>query len=167
MRDQSGMKIEEAAPRLDMSTSTLSRVETGCAGAGVHLVRSMMDLYDHYDETLLDLAREARKRGWWQAYGIRAQGYIGMETEAAVVRDSQVMNIPGLLQTEAYMRAMFRTGLVCRSAKQMENDVAARLIRQDRLTDADGPLDLVAIVDEAALHRMVGGRMSCAASSGR
>lgn len=158
MRERSGWRFGDAARKLDLSTSTLSRVENGQSAPDVHLVRSMMDLYDGYDDTLLDLAREARKRGWWQAYGIADQGYIGMETEAAVALTSQVINVPGLLQTPDYMRALFAAGLLRRGEKQRENDIAARLIRQERLTDGENPLEVAAIVDEAALHRTVGGQ---------
>lgn len=40
----------------------------------------------------------------------------------------------------------------------MENDVAARKIRQCRLQSHDEPLHLTAVVDEAALRRPIGGR---------
>jgi transcriptional regulator with XRE-family HTH domain len=157
MRERTRMTIEEAAKRLDLSTSTLSRVEKGESAANVHLVRSMMDLYDHYDEALIPLAREARKRGWWQAYGIAAMGYVGMETEAAVVRNHEIIYVPGLLQTADYARALLRSGKPTRTDQQLENQVQVRTIRQERLTDPESPLELAAIVDEAALHRMVGG----------
>jgi transcriptional regulator with XRE-family HTH domain len=49
LREQSGMTLDEAAPRLDKTRSALSRVETGKTRADVHLVRSMMDLSDHSD----------------------------------------------------------------------------------------------------------------------
>lgn len=80
-----------------------------------------------------------------------------METEAAVEFELSVVYIPGLLQTEAYMRALFSTGKVQRTRERLANDVAARLHRQRRLLDEEFPLELVAIVDEAALRKRVGG----------
>src|SRR5215468_8355530 len=61
LRDRAGLSLEEAARRLDKTRSTLGRIEQGKTRADVHLVRSMMDVYDVRDDTLIDLAREAAK----------------------------------------------------------------------------------------------------------
>jgi hypothetical protein len=120
----------------------------------VHLVRTMMDVYDVRDDSLLDLAREAARKGWWHTYNQR-RGYIEWETEACEALDLQLLFIPGLLQTEEYMRILFRSHR--RTGVQVENDVAARLYRQRRLTDREAPLELVAIIDESALRWPIGG----------
>lgn len=157
MREQAGLTLEEAAPKLDKTRSALGRIETGATKADVHLIRSMMDIYDHYDPDLVDLVREANRPGWWTKYNIEDMGYISMETEAAAVLEFSIVNIPGLLQTEGYMRALFAARNTLRSREQQANDVAARLHRERRLTDEEFPLELVAIIDEAALRRKVGG----------
>ncbi|MGE3288285.1 MAG: helix-turn-helix domain-containing protein [Pseudonocardia sp.] len=160
LREAAGLTLEEAAPRLDFSDSTLSRIENAQQGANVHAVKSMLDLYDAGDrwEELLTLARESRQRGWWQAYGLSERAsYIGFETEASRVRDFTVSYLPGLLQTADYARAMFAAGMVWDRGQALENAVAVRTIRQERLTDPEHPLHLEAIVDEAALRRPVGG----------
>ncbi|SMD26463.1 helix-turn-helix domain-containing protein [Kibdelosporangium aridum] len=61
MREAAHLRLEVAAPKLDKSRSALHRVETGETKANVHLVRSMMDLYDTYDPTLLDEVRKANQ----------------------------------------------------------------------------------------------------------
>jgi len=157
MREQSGLTLEDAASKLDKTRSSLHRIETGATKADVHLIRSMMDIYDHYDPDLVDLVREANRPGWWTKYKIDAGGYISTETEASTVFEFTIVNIPGLLQTEAYMYALFGARTVRQSREQLPNAVAARLHRQRRLTDEEFPLRLVAIVDEAALRRKVGG----------
>ncbi len=157
LREKSGLTQETAASELDMSKSALSRKENGDAATSVHEARSMMDLYDIYDPELLDLARAAREKGWWRAYGIEDRCYVDLETEARTVREMSLMYIPGLIQTEEYLRALFRTDQSSRSREHLENDVAVRLIRQQRLTDSDDPFELIALVDEAALHRPIGG----------
>jgi DNA-binding XRE family transcriptional regulator len=157
MREDADMTLAEAAPLLDKTRSALGRIENAETVADVHLVRSMMDLYDQRDPDLLDLVRQAVRPGWWVAYGIRDRGFIGLETEASTSLDSQLMYVPGLLQTEAYMRAVFSTGKLKRSANRLENDVTARLIRQARLTDEQSPLSLTAIIDEAVLRKPIGG----------
>ncbi|MBC8092531.1 MAG: helix-turn-helix domain-containing protein [Pseudonocardia sp.] len=159
LREASGLTLEAAAPRLDFSISTLSRIETAQQGVNVHGVKSMLDLYDAGDrwDELLTLARAARQRGWWQHYGLGSNSYVGFETEASRVRDFTTGYVPGLLQTADYARAMISAGLVWDAPATLENAVTVRTIRQERLIDADDPLQLDAIVDEAVLHRPVGG----------
>lgn len=102
------------------------------------------------------MSRLAAKNGWWRQYGIEHMGCVDAETEATDVLEFSGLNVPGLLQTEAYTRAQLSAGAP-RSAKRLENNVQVRLIRQQRLTDEQHPLRLSAIIDEAALHRQVGG----------
>lgn len=157
MRLRKRLTLEQAAELLDMNRTSLNRIEKGEYRATVHLIRSMMDLYDDWMEDLVDQAREALKPGWFSQYSLTDWGYVDVETEAVEVHQFCGLNLPGLLQTEPYMRALFAQGLVPRTAKKLADDVAVRLIRQERLTDEENPLDLVAIVDEAALRRRVGG----------
>ncbi|HEV2780091.1 MAG TPA: helix-turn-helix transcriptional regulator [Actinophytocola sp.] len=157
MRDAAGLTLEEASARLDKTRSSLHRIETGATRADVHLIRSMMDLYDQWEEGLIDQVREANKPQWFRNYGVDELGYIDVETHARQVREFGVLNPPGLLQTEAYVRALLSSSRRKRTKQQIDNEVEVRLIRQRRLTDEENPLELVAIVDEAALRREVGG----------
>ena len=101
---------------------------------------------------LLDLARAAKEKGWWRAYGIEDRGYVDLETEACTVRELSLMHIPGLLQTEEYMRAVISSGRLKLTKKRLENDVTVRLIRQQRLTDGEHPLHLTAIDPTGSIH---------------
>jgi hypothetical protein len=143
---------------LEWSVSKLSRIERAKQMVDVHGVRAMLDLYgltcDQW-EPIVDLAREARQKGWWRAYGIPDRGYVELETAASSVRDFQLAHVPGLLQTADYARALFRVSQLRRTEDQIERLIAARMVRQQRLTD-DDPLELCAIVDEAVLRRPVG-----------
>jgi DNA-binding XRE family transcriptional regulator len=157
MRIRAKMTLDDAATALDKARSTLHRVEQGETRADIHLVRSMMDLYDQYDPDLIEQTRRAAKPGWWVSYGIQDLGYIDVETEASLVREFCLAYIPGLLQTEEYMRALFEAGRLQRSGREFENQVKVRLIRQLRLTDSEDPLELVALIDEGVLRKEVGG----------
>ncbi|WP_263250162.1 helix-turn-helix domain-containing protein [Saccharopolyspora rosea] len=158
LREASGLTQEAAAAGLDMSTSALSRKETGEVATSVHEVRSMMDLYDVYDPDLLDLARAAKQRGWWRAYGIEDRKYPDLETEASEVREFALAFIPGLFQTADYMRAVFRCGNPGCTDEFIENAVALRKARAERINGTDvPPLDYSAVIDESALRRPVGG----------
>ncbi len=117
----------------------------------------MMDLYDRFENDLLDAVRAALKPSWFTTYDVRDMGYTDAETEADRVWDYPGMHLPGLLHTEAYIRALFGHAQRRRSAEQVDNDLAVRLIRQQRLTSEDDPLELVALIDEAALTREIGG----------
>lgn len=157
LRESAGLTLEAAAPKLDLSRSSLFRVESGETRATVHLVRSMMDLYDRFEADLLDAVRAALKPSWFTAYGVLDMGYTDAETEADRVWDYPGMHLPGLLHTEAYIRALFGHVHRRRSAEQVDSQVAVRRIRQQRLTSEDDPLELVALIDEAALTREIGG----------
>jgi DNA-binding XRE family transcriptional regulator len=158
MRENAQLTLAEAAPRLHKTRSALGRIEKGETAADIHLVRSMMDLYDQYDEHLEGMVKEAMVPGWWIPYGIKDRGFIGLETEADRSLEWSLVYVPGLLQTEDYMRAVFSNGNVRWTKKMRENHIVARTIRQERLTDEDAPLTLAAVIDESALRKPVGGK---------
>lgn len=73
LREEAGLTLEEAAPKLDFSVSKLSRVENAQILIDVHWVRGMLDLYDVGGDRwteLVELAQEANQPGWWKAYGL-------------------------------------------------------------------------------------------------
>ena len=160
LREQSGLTLEQAAPKLDFSVSKLSRIENAQVVIDVHWVKSMLDVYDvggaRWNE-LLDLAREAQRPGWWRAYGLGNNSYIAFETEAVRIQDFTPLYVPGLLQTAEYARALMIAVPVRRTPEQLEQEIAARMHRQHRLASPEDPLRLVAVVDESVLHRPVGG----------
>jgi hypothetical protein len=158
LRVHAGLTIEAAAPLLDFSASKLSRIENAHQGVDVHIVRSMLDLFDVRGDQwgeILQLTREASTKGWWRAFGLDDKGYVPLEAEASTVRDFTVTYVPGLLQTADYARALFEAALRRRSSQVLERDVTVRMIRQERLTSADRPLELFAVIEEAALRRPV------------
>jgi transcriptional regulator with XRE-family HTH domain len=160
LREAAGLTLEQAAPKLDFSVSKLCRIENAQVVIDVHWVKSMLDVYDvggaRWTE-LVDLAREATQPGWWRAYGLGNNSYIAFETEAVCIEDFTPTYVPGLMQTADYARALMVAVPIRRTAEQLDNEVAARMYRQQRLTSAANPLKLVAVVDESALHRPVGG----------
>jgi transcriptional regulator with XRE-family HTH domain len=161
LRVHAGLTIEAAAPLLDFSASKLSRIENAHQGVDVHIVRSMLDLFDVGGDRwteILELTREASEKGWWRAYGLDDRGYIPLEADASTVREFAASFVPGLLQTADYARVLFETSLRPRSAEILERDVKVRMIRQERLVSAERPLELLAVIEEAALHRVLGGR---------
>ena len=157
MREAAGFTIKDAAIRLEKARTSLVRIEKGEYLTDVHLVKSMMDLYDHWDENLLDLTRDALKPSWVAAYGIKDFGYIDVETEASRVRNYAGMHLPGLLHADPYIRALFEQTHRGRSLEELASAFKVRSIRRERLRAEEAPLEFVAIIDEAALRREIGG----------
>jgi len=160
LREAAGLTIEEVAEKLECSASKVSRIETGRVGAGPRDVRDMLGLYGvdsaQVDE-LVQLAREARRKAWWTAYGDVVPGpYVGLEAEAESVRTYQALLIPGLLQSEGYIRALIRQVSLDVSDEEVDRRVQVRAARQALLVE-DDPLTLWVVLDEAALRRLVGG----------
>ena len=160
LREVAGLTIEEVGERLECSASKISRIETARVGVTPRDVRDMLDAYGA-DPALIDelvqLAREARRKGWWDEYGDIAPGrYIGFEADAESVRTYQGLMIPGLLQCEAYTRALIREVLPSASPAEVDRRVNLRNARQALLHEED-PLCLQVVIDEAALRRLVGG----------
>ena len=163
LREAARLTCEEVAERLECSASKISRVETGRVSVSPRDVRDMLEIYgvtEDQRESLVQLARESRQKGWWHAYGDSVQPhfatYLGLESAASEIRIYEVNLIPGLLQTEEYARAVITAAMVNSSRADIERRVALRMERR-RLSRANPP-KLWAVLDEAALRRQVGGR---------
>ncbi|KWV31944.1 helix-turn-helix domain-containing protein [Micromonospora rifamycinica] len=161
LRERAGMTLDVAARQLDMSKSNLSRIENAQIGIKPRDVRAALALYQVTGddaEALIEIARGAQQRGWWQNYSDVLpewfEFYVGLEAEAESLRTYEAESVPGLLQTEAYAREMFR-----RTAGEegLERKVAARLRRQEVLHRKSPPVDLSVVLNEAVLLRPVGG----------
>jgi transcriptional regulator with XRE-family HTH domain len=162
-REATGMTREEVARQLEWSASTLFRVETGRSRPQPGNVRVLLELYGVTGperDGLIQLAREARRPGWWHSFRDVLPNpyevYIGLEAGAASIRDFEPLLVPGLLQTEAYARELNRNGPLELDPDEVEARVEVRLARQRILTRDDRPR-LWAIIDEAVIHRQVGG----------
>jgi transcriptional regulator with XRE-family HTH domain len=160
LRHDSGLSMEAAAKRLGWSTSKLYRLENGRSKISTDDLQDMLDLYGACSpqrEALIQLGRDARRRGWWTAYSdIFTGSYIAMEAEASSIRVNAHV-IPGLFQTPGYAHEVIRRTRPAISAEDAHRRVAARLARQEALFSRPEPSQVHVIVDEAVLRRQVGG----------
>lgn len=164
LRQTADMTIEEVAARLKWQPSKISRVETRKIGINTLDLRKLLDVYEITErarrEALVELARRATERGWWQAYGTAIPSeyatLIGLEEEASQIRGYQTELISGLLQTEAYARAVIRACRPNDTSDQIDRRVEIRLARQEILTKDDPPRVRV-VLSEGAVRRRVGG----------
>ncbi|OPG05088.1 helix-turn-helix transcriptional regulator [Microbispora sp. GKU 823] len=159
-----GMTIEEVANELMVSIAKISRLETGQRGASLRDVRDLCRIYQVTDEAqieaLMTLAREAKEPGLRQELGNlgdeAAYPYVELESGASRITEFQCCFLPGLLQTEDYARALIR-GMLPRIEDNILNSrVLARMKRKELLRRQDAP-HYWTLIDEAALHRNVGG----------
>jgi transcriptional regulator with XRE-family HTH domain len=155
-----GLTVEQVAERLLCSPSKVSRMETGQRGATPRDVRDLCDLYLIADEEergrLMTLAREGKQQGWWQSYDLDFSTYVGLEAAAEMLKYYQTSIVPGLFQTADYARAMIEVSLPWPSPERMEALLEVKMTRQ-RILEETPPLEVWAVLDEAALHRLVGG----------
>jgi transcriptional regulator with XRE-family HTH domain len=162
LRTEKRLTVEQAADRLLFSMSKLSRMETGHGVATPRDIRDLCDLYGVTDEAerdhMMQLAAEGKQQAWWQSYDLPYSTYVGLEAEATVISDFQSSVVPGLLQTADYARAGHEGAMPRLSAAEIERRIEAKLTRQAILTRGNPPSFRV-VLDEAVLHRMVGGSL--------
>lgn len=164
LREVKTLTGEEVAARLGWSPSKVSRIETGRSPVTVGDLRRLLDLYQIHGfrhDRLLELARTAEQRGWWDAYAdTLREGYsamIALEAIAESMRQYFPSLVPGLLQTEAYMEEIVRSSLLVEPPGEVTQRVEVRLTRQAVLIRDEAPLELTVVLDEAVLRRQVGG----------
>jgi len=158
------MTREDVSERTSINQATIYRLETARGQRPQkRTLATLLDLYGVVDpqrEELLALGRDGGQQGWLQPYHAELPEqyttYICFEAEARSVSNYESLFVPGLLQTEDYARAVITGVLPMASEHEVTQNVQARIDRQ-RLLAEPNPLKLWAIVDEAALHRQVGG----------
>lgn len=166
LRGDSGLSIEDVATALKWPGSKISRIENRQVGISTRDLRKLLEFYRiddrPYCDQLLEMARRATERGWWQSYsgGVVPSDYanlIGLESEAATIRTYEPELVPGLLQTADYARAVIRAGRPADTGKEIERRVEVRLERQEVLFRNDPPPPKVSVVlNEGVLVRRVG-----------
>lgn len=164
LREEKSITREEAGDAIRGSESKISRLELGRVSFKERDVVDLLDLYgiddDEQRSALLNLAREANTPGWWHQYSDLLphwfQPLLGLEEAAALVRTYEVQFIPGLLQTEEYARAVTGQGYASAGPEEIERRVRLRMSRQ-QLLHRPAPPRLWAVLDEAAVRRMIGG----------
>ncbi len=165
LREARGITREAAGYSIRASESKISRMELGRVSFKTRDVEDLLTLYGVNDEAernaLLSLAREANVAGWWHSYSDVLPSwfptYVGLEGAASLIRVYEVQFVHGLLQTEAYARAVVERGMKGASPADIERRVALRLERQKYLLSTGGP-EFHVVLDEAALRRPYGDR---------
>lgn len=146
LRTLRGLSQDQLAKELYATREAIAAYETGRNRPDEDFCRRL-DEYFGTEELFQGIwfhAQREHLREWLQAY-------IGHESESSEIRTFEPLYIPGLLQTESYIRATWLPNTV------IDEVVAQRLARQDLLTRANDPPHLFAVIDQAAILRPVGG----------
>jgi len=162
IREELGRTQKAVAEALSWSTSKVIRIETGTVNVSTSDVRALLHYYEIRDpsfaEDLLEITR-IREEGWWDVYrscyGQQFVNFLEYEDSATRIRQYMGQIVPGLLQTEEYARAI-ATYYHQQDQEEIDRATQIRMRRQELL---DRPLcpELIFVLDEAVIHRWVGG----------
>lgn len=161
-REYAGLTITAVAGQLGWERTKIGRLEAAQVGKPKpDEVTELLDLYGvpspERDE-LIQLARDARRRGWWKAFGgVFDDTYPGLEDEAGTIFTWRSQLIPGLLQTEPYAWAVLSASNQTAGTDDLQTWVQARMARKPLLNRLEGAPRFHAVLDEAVLRRQIGG----------
>ncbi|MEU0740804.1 helix-turn-helix transcriptional regulator [Streptomyces sp. NPDC006134] len=163
LRRGAGVSLEDAARALRVKPLTIRRLEKAEVALRIVYVEKLLHTYGvgrRETEEFLALAEQANRPGWWHAYRDVVPAwftaYVSLETDATVLRTYEPQYVTGLLQTPDYARAVLRAGFPGDGDADLERRVELRLRRQ-RLLGRPDPPTLWVVMEEAVLHRPVGG----------
>lgn len=164
LREAADISRADAGYAIRGSDSKISRMELGRVGFKERDVTDLLSMYGvaSADErsVFLEMVRKSNERGWWHRYSGTMpnwfQDFVGLEESASLLQSYELQFVPGLLQTEDYIRAVVSHGRPELIDQEGERRVALRLQRQKVLTRPGAPR-LWAVVDESVLHRPIGG----------
>ncbi|MFI8853580.1 Scr1 family TA system antitoxin-like transcriptional regulator [Streptomyces sp. NPDC053499] len=152
LREQRGWTQRELAARVYVSPGRIAQLECALGARPTWELTKAIDLAVGADGLLMDLWPHVYR----ESFPDWAQRFMELAAKAVVIRTYMAQAVPGLLQTEAYARALLRVGRTLTSAEMLEERVALRMARQQRLLGPDAPT-LQVVLDEAVLVRPVGG----------
>ncbi len=163
LRGRAEVTQNQAAAHLGCTQAKIGRFETAKRSPSVGDVSGLLDFYGvrgEEREQFVNLARDARKRGWWHSYSDVLpewyETYVGLEAEASSIHTYEAEAVPGLLQTREYAHAITRATLIRADEAEIARRVELRMQRQERVHGGH-PLELWTVIGEAALRRSVGG----------
>jgi transcriptional regulator with XRE-family HTH domain len=155
---------EQVSAHTGISTGALFKIEKGQTRPQRRTLLQLLDFYQVDDQrkrqALLDLLRRSNEMEWIQRFEENLpqsyQHLISFEAAAVRISEYEGSFVPGLLQTRGYVAALVRALLPEATEADVTDRVEVRLRRQEVLTGGPTP-KLWAVLDEAAIRRVVGG----------
>ncbi|HEV8561520.1 MAG TPA: helix-turn-helix transcriptional regulator [Actinophytocola sp.] len=159
-REAAGRTQRAVAEALGWSTSKLIRIETGAVNVATSDVMALLHFYGISDPDVAEdlvAATRSRSKDWWAEYrSVFSQqflNFLGYEDSAIRIRGYMTLLVPGLLQTEEYATALLTD---YEPERHPDLGLHIRMRRQEKLDRPNCP-ELLYILDEAVIHRRVGG----------
>jgi transcriptional regulator with XRE-family HTH domain len=163
LRDDRGLRLDQVADELQVSPSTISRIETGHTMPKVWEVRALASFYrvePELEAQLIEWAAALKEGEWWRPIAkslqIDVQYLVSLEAESAEIRNHCIPVVYGLLQSRSYAREVLARMLPNADEGVINDFVKLRMRRQELITRSDDPVRLHVIADEACLRRPVG-----------
>jgi transcriptional regulator with XRE-family HTH domain len=155
-RVKAGMSQEQLGARVFCSADLIGKIENGqrvpseqfAAACDAVSELATGGVLGELRELLRDYLKQRAYPGWFVRWPEK-------EADATILRWFELVVVPGLLQTQDYARALL-ANRIGGSADNTDDVVAARMERQSILA-RDEPPELWVVIDEAVLHRPVGG----------
>jgi transcriptional regulator with XRE-family HTH domain len=162
-REAADMNIPSAATILRINKSTLSRMETGKQASSVSKVKALAALYklEHTEsQELIDLAERTAAPAWWTApgYGVSDEWVREMLAREAIAHKIEIFEValvPGLFQTEGYIRSLRSAAIPDAVEAETKRVVDYRRARQEHLAD-NGMPTLHVVLEQVVVDRPVG-----------
>lgn len=162
-RKEAGIDREDAAELIDIKGPTLSRKESGAykwKRSEVEILSKAYGVDDDQLAMLMELAKEARaktKHGEFPMFlPVKSRAFLELERDAVEIMTATVVLAPAYLQTEAYMRELWRRNGELLPRERINELVKLRQTRQQVL-DKDNPPMLRVVMHEMGLRLPVGG----------
>jgi transcriptional regulator with XRE-family HTH domain len=167
-RDAAGLTQTEVAETLDWSLSKVQRIESGDVTISHTDVRALLAELGIADpptvERLIETARAARRRGWWDEPQWRDNltapmiQLLQFETQARAIRCFQPTLIPGMLQTWDYARNVIDVWEDTDVPPDVRDArLEARMRRRQHVLDRPDPPEYLLLLDESVIAREIGG----------
>ncbi|WP_280421039.1 helix-turn-helix domain-containing protein [Nocardia carnea] len=164
-REAVNMNLEDVAPLLQVSVSTLSRAERGLTGIRVPDVEALCRIYGIDDPGvvagLVSLAKQAAVKNWWQEFDdVIFRGfnlYVGLESSAKQLTIYQQDVVPGLFQIPDYARVIERMAIPDETEEMRDRRIQFKTRRQALITRKTKPVSADFVVHESVLRTVVGG----------
>jgi transcriptional regulator with XRE-family HTH domain len=155
LREESGLTQEEFAGRVRYSAAYVAKIEQGKRFPPADLPARVEEVLGAVARKVLgaaarSLTRRAVLASWFRQWA-------GIEEEAISLYAYECRAVPGLLQPEGYVRAVFDLRLPPASEEQIEREVASRLDRQ-QLISTNQNTAFSFVIEQSVLERRMGGR---------
>jgi hypothetical protein len=163
MREHVGLSLTDAAALHRVDKTAISNTESARFGVSADRVRVWATNYSCPDLAYVDaLAEMARERGtnWWEDYRdtlpATTLDLAELEHHAVALRGVQITHMPGLLQHEDYMCAVFKEAVPPLTPHDLERKIAFRMGRRALLDRLSAPPECTFLTHEAALRMRFG-----------